>query len=235
MHILCLIAEDLINPEMVQKKYSGEFRGRSRHDISSRKKELGRGTQASAKNDPNDPHMVKKHNIRPYDLDHRRDGFNHFINYLIQHDLTDNIHFPRVYNIKEITDKNDYVIYTYTIEKLIPYEKASLRELTSFVEHNFSKNWYLAIMANGLKEEEDGSSHINLKKLSDVVASHIYKTVSGGLDMDEVLRSESLIDALTITRKIGRDMGMPSDLHAGNLMWRRTSTGLTLIINDPLY
>lgn len=223
------LMEELVHPEISRKSFGGKFSSYSKNQnliSSTKKKSIGVGTQARVKNDPMDPHMVKKHNTRPYNATHGKgnDGFNIFIDYLITNDLTDNIHFPKVYNIKTITDRDGSFIHTYTMEKLVEFSAVGADQIVSYMDNNLNPD-LIGTMPEWIVDED-----AKLRWLEPRIERVIDRAVSLNAD---VASTETLSEAFNIVYKASRELNIDSDLHIGNMMWRRSSTGLTLIINDP--
>lgn len=232
-----MLLEDLVSPEIRRSNYNGTFKKlymlpKGVND-NTRAKRLGSGTQASVKDDPNDPHMVKKHNHVTYDrhIEHGRtnDGFNRFVEWLIRRDYVDNVHFPRVYNIKTITDKGGRHIHSYTMEKLIPIQGASPEEMEAFVEKSLHP---------GAIKPAPKSNYMNARSYVYETMDLVCNVLTDAFMHGEFsgIKSESLLEACEIMGKFVRAEGVDkSDLGPDNMMWRRTSTGLVLVLSDPFY
>lgn len=228
MHILLLL-ERLHDIQTDTRPYNGTLR--SRRDFSNTDKDpnyLGSGGSSIAKNHP-DPHMVKKYNHQVFGGIHGRtdgDGFNKFIEYLIDHDI-DNIHFPRVYNVKKIVDKDDGYIHTYTMEKLVNYYADDLtpEQFEAFLEHNVSLPVRRAFHLVRPMKNDGGDKFSRL----DLLARMLSTKVSTG-DMGGIL-TEPLREAMTLLSRMGGEL----DIHGDNLMWRRGGQGMTLVFLDPLF
>lgn len=221
-----LILEELFQTDRVEKQYGGTLR--KQRGRRSGMNEIGKGTQSAAKFDRNDPHMIVKHSMEPYEKNIRDDGFNAFINYLINNKLMgENIHLPRVYNVKTIRDANGKHIHKYTVEKLIAYNDISKDEILAFAEVHLQPD------SMQFSDHEDDSVFVtNAFRL---IAMHLGKCILYPTLIKDYVRSETLAEALKIIRQASMELGKPEDLHPGNYMWRRGSTGLTLVFNDPFY
>ena len=234
MKIIDLLLEDQFQTSRVEKRFSGSLK--SQHYI--KRHEISRGTQAAVKDDKTDPHMVTKYNHRTYhddDKPSRRfenrkdDGFNQFINYLIDNKLMGvNPHFPRVYDVKTITDREGKRIHTYTVEKLIEFDAVSRPELESFLEHSLHPDsvW----IDPDIVEERPW-----VLAASERIAKRLELCVRQMSTARETLKSETLIGAIKVLHKMDKEFPSQLDIHYGNLMWRRTQHGLTLVFNDPIF
>lgn len=231
----------LYDTEQSEADYNGRLNTRSNSTepknpqvaVNTANRALGRGTQSSVKDHPTDPHMVKKHNILAYDNDadwrgtKKRDGFHAFIEYLIEKDLLDNIHFPRVYNIKKIVDSLWNHMHTYTMERLIPLESVTRKEIDAFIEHNIVENLLLT------SDFVDDSRYV--EEMAGRAVAFIGRAVDNEGYIDKYIITDSLKEALFILKDVGSEIWQALDSHSGNYMWRRTSTGVTLVFSDPFF
>jgi hypothetical protein len=172
--------------------------------------------------------MIKKHNTKIFPEKSRvlnrtreNDGFNDYIEYLINNNLTDNIHFPKIYNIKTITDKTDHKIHSYTIEKLIETEALSEPELDAFIENNLSEAW---------------QGHLNwavepFRKFIEILSD----CIEGKRSASNILSNKELIDAVNILHQAKNELKLENDLSVYNVMWRRTPYGMVLVFTDPFF
>ncbi len=175
--------------------------------------------------------MVRKHNFRPMGTNGphaaqmlTKDGFNYFIENIIKSDSFDNIHFPKVYNIKKITDKEGNWIHKYDVERLIPLKELSNREIYRLFTDNFKRH---------VKEYEKMDSYDledTRSNIGFILSSAIRKNDHSELRSAELKKAVSLLHNMN-TR--ASDEGHFMDLHSDNVMARRTPYGLQLVINDP--
>lgn len=225
------LLEELIDSSKKEKTYKGTLsldRFKPRKTSSDT---IAHGSHATVKADKNDPHMVVKHNTRAYkanptekDLhfgNYNNDGFNEFIEYIINNNLTDNIHFPKVYNITTITDKDGSRVHKYTMERLVNDLDVDEKLRDASIESLVTEEYFKSL------EWHDNPFIAFCKSMEHYVR--------GNRDLD-FITSESLIEALKIVRQAALKIGKNRlDMHAGNFMWRRTSFGLILVITDPLF
>lgn len=227
MKILDLLIEDLVNTNWKEKEYNGVLKSRPM-GVSDQRKSLGSGNNASVKPDPNDPHMVRKHNTHTYRSPEgfdsgTNDGFNKYIEYLITYNLTDNIHFPKVYDINTIKDKHGQKIHTYRIEKLIESSDVSPEEVEAFVHRDLGPDF---------KNYGTGTIAV-IESACDYLAECILDATWNKERISGL--SDTMKDAVKILGQISRVIGQRTDLHSGNIMWRRTPHGMIFVFNDPFY
>lgn len=215
------LLEDLIGTMKTQKTYNGTLGQKSRN-YNTMRKALGSGHFASVKPDPNDPHLVKKHSKR---AESSIDGYNAFIEYLINHDLMDNIHFPKIYNITAITDKHGNKIHTYKMEKLIPFEEANRKELEFFIHKTFNEKGIKEILESCARH---GTSFV--LALGIIISDCAY----GDFNLNNII-DDSFREAMETIKVIARDTPFVNiDIKTDNMMWRRTPHGLVLVFTDPI-
>lgn len=222
MKIEDILNEELINPEQTEKSYHGNFK---RNFKIPSKPNLGAGARSKVKADPTDPHMAIKFTKNP--LQKENEGFDRypeFIKYLITHKI-ENPHFPKVYKMSKISDKNQRFIYTYRLEKLIPIDQISEEEFSAFIQKTFTEN---SEHYNTLMDDNQPFDH-KLTMLG-VIFNHI---ITYG-DSEHSILQESLSEALQILKKILIDLNATSDVYYKNIMWRRGGQGLTVVFIDPI-
>lgn len=211
------LVERQIDTAVSDAKYKGNLR-------MSRDWGNGEGAGHFSRGTPNknDPHMFKKHGILPLGDTSKPsstsnpavDGYDLFVRYLVEHDI-DNIHFPNVYSIKKIADPSGKFINKYDVEKLIPLGSLEPDEMQALIDMNFnqrktgtiySKSGISSVLNNCVRFYPEDSDHLLLP---------------------------SLVEACEIARKIMTAEKLALDLHSGNIMLRRTPTGLQIVLNDP--
>lgn len=227
---------ELINPTVSNKHYSGEFTGKhvDRPDDDSI---LGQGWYSVVRNDKKDPHMVKKNSKaarkQTDDGVENEDGFDYFAKALIDNNLIDSIpFFPRIYDIKKITDRNGDYIYKYQIEKLVPYHQLTTKEMQTVISR-YTQNFDYEHNAKLLGSRATPQYVMHLwfaGELSNIVDGMKRKTI----------KDEDLLNALNILKNMASQIqdesdgktGFP-DIGASNLMYRRTKYGVQPVITDP--
>lgn len=178
---------------------------------------LGVGHFSRAFKDPDDPHMIDKEQIRKSYQDRMADGFEFFAKKVIKNKLWNEIHFPRIYVENVTTDKTGKKNYKWKMEKLIPLTEYSDEGLHHLAEQYFG---------------EDNAIEINSGY---TLASAVQDAVHGYIK----IRDEQLMKALKILKELYKEYfeltngGGFWDMHAANMMIRRTSVGPQLVITDP--
>jgi hypothetical protein len=208
---------------------SKQFHGKLKAAVGRQTTSFSKGREHKT-----DPHMFQKYGHTPLRPGHV-DGYDVFIRYLIDHDI-DNPHFPRVYNVKRITDKQGRHITKYDVEKLLPYQKLSPEELIRVMQHTFELDYNEKLLLNDTIEdmrhdERYGSSIRKTKEKQEVLA----RQMSGLLDINDTsnIRLDSLKEAVEMILKIQKEMELMEDLHLDNIMYRRTGQGIQFVLNDP--
>lgn len=226
------IMEDLTRPDVTDRRYNGVFKHYNDMAPNVRsatvKRTLGQGFYSAVKSHRTDPHLVQKNNHRKMGRD--TDGFNVFVEWLINHDKLDNIHFPRIYNIKRITDREGNVVHSYDIERLIQAADVSKEEILAFHEHNIHEDVLPLDDLLSYAENDEAFKELYFKHLCKMLEKAVKQ------DILSYFVSDTLKEAIRILIAVRNDETIPQlyiDIHEGNLMWRRGSTGLTLVINDP--
>lgn len=219
MKILDLL-EKQIDTVISDKRYSGYFK-------DAGDKEFGKysyGTFARVAADKKDPHMVKKNDL--YSTN-EPDNYNKYINELIKRDIIDsNIHFPRVYNVKRITDKTGLSIYTYQMEKLIHFHELGLDEMVALVEQTCSA----PIPEHALEGDDEARL---ISRLSSMIQKVLYAAVAKDYT---AIKLASLNQAIAIIVGIGKSLNIDiNDMGGDNIMARRTKYGVQIVITDPFY
>lgn len=252
------LIENQINTDIENKKSKSKFVDSSYNPLLSKTRQLGHGIYASTKDHPTDPHMVKKHTTYPIK---KYDGYDTFVLYIIEHKLMDNPFFPKIYNIKNITDRHGQRIVSYTIEKLKNYNDNQITKehILSIFENLFN------IDENEVYKKIDYDKRESYKHYSLFFDKH-YKNVSSYEKhniitdyMDKELKKELvkflanvvyevynnerttpnklLSSALKTINDIVKDNisnNMIYDLHSGNILFRLSPTGIQMVFNDPI-
>lgn len=221
---------EMFEPNVSSGTYDGEFKDKGEWDYDKKKaREFpggGRGNFANVRPDKKDPHMVRKNHHTPIFGD-EEDGYVPFINYLIQHKLMgEYVNLPRIYDVKRIASKrNEGYIYSYTLEKLLSFKEVEMDEMNSVINRTLGDKppkgmpWF---------NREDAQ---NTKTLNQWFASQIERSLGDGYN----IRDPELVKALELIDKVNTDNpNNITDIHGGNIMYRRTPHGLQVVITDPL-
>lgn len=207
--MLDLIGERLIHTDVTDRKYTKQF------DFAKLKakdkNELGRGVFAKVVPNNKDPHSVVKKTKVPFGDKHtfKKDGFKSFTELLGEGDIADNIHFPRVYKVDTVTDRNGTQRHEFEVERLVALSDLSTEEVRAVAEVHFDVE---------IK---------SLKQLASIVSNACESLNT------KYIRSDSLAEACLILGKYEKKHRIGLDLHSDNLMVRRSPHGYILVINDP--
>lgn len=214
MKILDLLERHIETTIEPDAKYNGKFR-RSFNDDSF---EDGSGYYSSVRASRKDPHVVIKHNNNTESYDPYYD----YIKYIIDNNLMDeNIHFPRVYNVKKIRDKFNNVVYKFDIERLEHMDELSNEIIETIMNENFNEESFNA-------ENYDNSENIS-QLAARMMSSFIIKGTK-----NKFIKSESLKEALSMLTKMRNEhTSWHLDLHWKNFMIRRTPVGYQIVLTDP--
>jgi hypothetical protein len=188
--------------------------------------DVGTGTYSSVSAKKNDPFLVRKTSDTfqgpQYDAK-EQDGYWTYIEGIVKNpELKDNPFFPRVYNIKTIKDPRGKAIYRADIEKLEP--------LTSLDKSLVIR--YFASILNKEKTKEYLEKH-RVRSQDGIIAECVYlidKSASEG--NYDFINNAQLAEALQYIHSLSNKFGV--DIHSENIMFRRGSYGLQLVITDPL-
>jgi len=163
-----------------------------------------------------DPHMMKKssRNATPSGF---TEGFKAFIMFLKNNDF-ENIHFPRVYEVKTIQGKDGYEIDKFKVEKLIDGYQ---------IDKELMRNYVRNILPDSATEDYD-DSEIN----HTLLAMYIQDAVDG---RGRPFKEDTLNDACNIISRALHATGGNNDIHQNNIMFRQTNRGIQVVINDPIF
>lgn len=172
---------------------------------------LAQGRQGMVMTRPKKTNMVTK--VFGFDGDH--DGYLQFLRMAMQHQ--DNPYLPRVSNLrlydKEFDSQYAGDKYSRTgavdMEKLIPLNNPRIKEV---VEHK--------LQALGIPD------------ISSIDERDIMWWYKKGLSTRTITPDEQFEEAMKLIHAVN---GPETDLHAGNIMVRVTSTGPQLVLVDPIY
>lgn len=209
---------ELVEPTLTRKNTNLRFRAGNDDDDSA----LGQGNYSTVKNDRSDPHMVRKHHHTPIDgrVD---DGYVDFVNYLIKN-KAQAVNLPRIYDIKEITDRSGQKIYKYQLEKLNSYNDISLEELQALINRSIDAEYEVEDSVN-----EGGNKRHLLRQFGRDLEKCLLSGDYSRIRDEELIKTLQTIAKYLETKKDAwLDMG-----NSGNLMFRRGPTGLQLVLADP--
>lgn len=219
MKILDLLERQIDTQVEPDAKYKRNFM-RTRFDAGD---ESIFGNWARVAPSKKDPHMVVKNSTIP---SRKPDNYNKYIQELIKRDLIDtNPHFPRVYNVKKITDNLGQEVYKYVMEKLIPWDQLSLEEMQTLADRILAKP---PTIPRSYTDKEEWN--------------YLYDRISAAFEDeskgdDSKIKQKSIKYAIKELIDIGRSWGLewPNDVGGNNIMFRRTPIGVQPVITDPFY
>lgn len=134
---------------------------------------------------------------------------------------TSNPYLPRIESIKTNNYYGDRLLYTIAMETLEELAKVSVEDLDAMLTKMYGMADYSA------------SADIS----TDMVTSSVRNVIEGftkGVD-PLLVQAGKIIKAVAAKVDPEGGFGNLGDLHSGNMMVRRTSTGPQLVITDPLY
>lgn len=160
-----------------------------------------------------DPHLVTKTSKRRYDSS-ESDSFGEFIKFIYDNGYQDNIHMPRVYNWKVLTDSDGNKIYKYDIEKLVNGKDIDPELMVRYIQ-------------SIIPESELRNYDIDYTILSDFVSNEID-------NRQHVFISDELNQACAIVAEAIDSLGVERDTHFNNIMFRQNRYGIQLVFSDPV-
>jgi hypothetical protein len=189
---------------------------------------IGSGHFSVARPD-RDPHMIKKYNHNFED----HDPFNDYVEYIVEHKLTGNPYFPRVYNIKTVSDPNGQQSHKYTIEKLISAKELEPEEVSTLIERTFTD-----MVAKDIIETSSEPDNIRFYHNSETYSLHStwVQNIHSAIEYGDTsnITDENLSEAVKVIHDMIKNLKFANDLHANNVMYRRTKYGVQPVISDPL-
>ena len=223
---------ELVEPTVSHHNYKKKFQDKI---PIGKAKELGAGAYSRVVTDPNDPHMVRKHNHTPLMPADDVDAYRLFVDKLVEKGLINkNPYFPRIYSVSAIKDTEDKKINSYQMEKLLGYDDVSIEEIQSMTERifndpNIKNNFERSNFISNNKSEQ--------YKLHRRITDHIEQAVerqdfNNIKDPIMVKALQNLIQIIEELNSAGEKVIV--DLNPGNIMYRRTKYGLQPVISDPL-
>lgn len=167
-----------------------------------------------------DPHMIRKYHKRDHYAE--TDGFVLYAEYLASKELWNkNIHFPRVYNTNQDPGYGD--AHDWLIEVLVPWNYVSEKEYQAMFRRYFTG------------EGVERRMILDNTALYAVAMSTMISTVCGeyGLNEDIQVKDEELAEAIRLLTEFADSSSAELDLHKNNIMYRRTSVGMQVVLSDP--
>jgi hypothetical protein len=162
------------------------------------------------------------------------DGYYAYINRLMSlKDENDNPYLPQIYNANVVKPKRGAPYFELDMEKLSPWPDLSEDELLTIfsraldVEVNSMGQFSQLVGRKGIPPKDVIMNDL-LRYLTKTLKDPNHKDIKGNS-----IKDPQLIEAINIIRYLEKT-GYGEDLHAGNIMVRRTKYGPQLVLTDPL-
>ena len=185
-------------------------------------------------NDKNDdPHEIRKHTLYPTNIKTGIDAFAAYAKVLIENGMSgNNIYAPRIYNVKKSTDSTGEVHYDFDIEKLVASHQISNKDAVAALTPAFESLDMFTRIVSASKHTRNGGD----------ITGRIGDLLTVMIRYDEIDTDSDDLNALLHVIQDVRETANKStprqtygiDIGPSNIMYRRTSVGLQMVINDPL-
>lgn len=198
-------------------------------DVDERNK-LGMGRFSVVRPDRNDPERVKKYNHQFAE----KDPFRNYIDYIIDNGLTDNPYFPKVYNIKTVSDPEGRESHKFTMERLTPGSNIEPQKIEDMIKRTLDPQVANQIISKAKDPEEIRFYRNNLSwALHSLYSKYLNKCLFDGVTG---VTDKNLAQALETIRKLDAadDEISPDMQNSTNLMYRQDGNGVQPVITDPL-
>ena len=204
-----------------------------------KKGRIGRGAFFDVEDDERDDHVVIKKSrfaTDRYTPEHETDAFDAFVELIIEHDMTSNIHFPRIYAKTTNVDSGKKAHREYSIERLTPHGVIGKKHLIIA---------YKQLYANELQAEKDLSEVIKSEEpdwpytiedaMTEAMGYRVEDMISGSTPISTYsVELDSAIEFLRMCYTDSKYSGqLYLDLQPDNIMFRRTPYGYQIVFNDP--
>lgn len=180
---------------------------------------------------PKEPARVIKRSKQPVDdkkSSYRGDLFYEFVKFLSENDGFSNSHFPRVFNVKTIKDRDGKKVFKYDVEKLNEITDLSANQL-AYVSKN--------ILGSTFDSPKDFAF-----ALAQLIADYVNKGKRSSLD---AIKNKSVRTAVELIREFVREFNMEIDYGSSdrqaiadrswaNIMLRSTGESPTIVLADPV-
>ena len=227
---------ELIEPQVQKKDWRGNFyytRNSYNYDLKPNKeKKIGSGNFSNVENIPNDPHLVRKTSHSP--VASEDDAYWKYVNIIIKNKLWENPYFPRVYDIKEISDRNGHKMYRGKIERLVDIRDVAknkegvLSLATLLMGHDASDA--MKVSSNSKYAHLDMLNYV-MDAVSNYIVDYKFTELFEGLSDSDL--DDNFVSACKTLRKLAKDNDFVFDVNDENMMLRRVSYGYQLVFSDP--
>lgn len=190
----------------------------------------GEGAWGTVKDNPNDPFMVRKTSKIPKDRENfdseKIDGYWAFIRGIQNNEkLKNNPFLPRIYGVKKLRDINGKVIMRADMEKLVESIDIDGELLLRYINGIVDMPQVEAVL-NAMKNSEE----VNVRRVLELFTGLLENATE--TKNYQRIKNKYLIEAIDYIHGLTTDYVL--DLHEGNIMFRRGTTGIQLVITDPL-
>jgi len=177
------------------------------------------------KHDEDEPHMITKYHRRP---DEMGDAFVSYAKLLKKKKIWNkNIHFPRIYVTNDDKDAEGRVFRDWTMEKLVSWKNVSEEELRELISRYFRGPEINRFLSGKFTPLLEYAEQIPLYCIS-----YFWNKNHGRF----IVNNDEFKWALDFLKDIvNGEYGYIGslDLHADNVMYRRTPVGVQLVFTDP--
>lgn len=203
---------ELITTTKTQGKHDGVFDHSVERNNHEKFEKSGGGYYAHVEKS-DDPHMINKQTH--YSIPVEKDSYFAYIKKIVNDELmSKNPFFPRIYSVDTTVDKEKKLHYKIEMEQLYHLKELSQVELNALY-----------------------NNIIGLDTKKEITPILLAKTVSGLVDNPTrapKTANKKFINAAKIIKEISLSIPAYIDLHANNMMVRRTPFGYQLVLTDPL-
>jgi hypothetical protein len=204
-----IIQTDIKDVNIPNKAFSGK-RGETK-DL------MGSGRYSIVRKDPKDPHMVSKRQKIDTSGEnyHQKDLYPEFVKALVNSDQKMNPYFPRIYGVNKYTDKQGVTLHKFNMEQLNSMHTISKEELQHvldlIIDEGIQRAWGID---------------------TDMMLAYFLSEAIKKSSVRKLVKDRNLYNALVFLSKFLKK-NWHLDLHADNMMFRRTPYGPQLVITDP--
>jgi hypothetical protein len=194
---------------------------------------ISHGGTYRAKVSKDDSHLVDKESIRPDESYPVRvkDGMRIYAEAIIKNKLAqENPFFPRFYGYHIDKDSEGNKLYKFQTEKLVSADDLEFENILPVLDHIFPNEKEKKRFLKGFMIDIDGQEP-SADLLTDDIGWYLGEMMNA---KKYDAASDQLNQALRLIRKLRDEHRLADDLHGNNIMYRPTSTGFQMVLNDPL-
>jgi hypothetical protein len=187
---------------------------------------IGAGVYYNAYSKTDNPHEIDKLSKRSTK---GIDAQAAYFKALVNNDLTGhNIFAPRIYGFEEITDDNGKHHHKFNTETLLQARDVSFDEAMVVCRQIFDES-DIATLLRYAQDVDKKSGKFLTGMMGDNFRDQAWEAGKITTNSKEL---NVILQVVVDLQRSGHNYFY--DLHAGNLMYRRTASGIQLVINDPL-